>query len=241
MNTTPMIVLAALLTLELGAADSAKAVDVSKLPLPVPRPVDFVKEVYPIFKESCLSCHGPEKQKGKYRMDSKEAAFKETEAGPAIVAGSSEKSLIIHMVAGLVDEMLMPPPSDKPGQSVPLTPEQIGILRAWIDQGAVWPTGPVDVARVVTFESDIRPVFQQACGACHGADSPQGGFNAVDLAAVLKGGSNYGVIVAPGDLKKSSLLTIIAGKDEDLPEPAKHKLSPKQVDLVQQWISQGAK
>ena len=36
------------------AAGAGKPVDVSKLPLPVPRPVDFVKEVYPIFKESCI-------------------------------------------------------------------------------------------------------------------------------------------------------------------------------------------
>ncbi|MBL9174725.1 MAG: hypothetical protein JNL10_14400, partial [Verrucomicrobiales bacterium] len=155
--------------------------------------------------------------------------------------GSSEKSALIHMVAGLVDEMLMPPPSDKPGQSVPLTPEQIGILRAWIDQGAVWPAGNVDVVRQLTFDADIRPVFQQACTSCHGSASPKGGFNATELAAVLKGGSGYGAVVTPGDLKKSSLITILSGLDEDLPEPAKHKLPPKQVDLVKLWISQGAR
>lgn len=227
--------------LGLLAAAAGKPVDVSKLPLPVPRPVDFVKEVYPIFKESCISCHGPEKQKGKYRMDSKEAAFKDTEAGPAIVPGSSEKSALIHMVAGLVDEMLMPPPSDKPGQSVPLTPEQIGILRAWIDQGAVWPAGNVDVVRQLTFDTDIRPLFQQACASCHGPAAPKGGFNATELASVLKGGTGYGAVVTPGDLKKSSLITILSGLDEDLPEPAKHKLTQKQVDLVKLWISQGAR
>jgi len=225
----------------LGAAEAPPSVDVSKIPLPVPRTVDFVKEVYPIFKESCISCHGPEKQKGKYRMDTREAAFKDTDYGPTIVPGSSEKSSVIHMVAGLVDEMLMPPPSDKPGQSEPLTREQIGILRAWIDQGARWPDGPVDVARELTFTADILPVFQAACAPCHGASDPKGGFNAVDLAAVLKGGENYGAVVSPGDLKKSSLITIISGQDEDLPEPARHKLSPKQIELVKEWIAQGAK
>ncbi len=60
-------------------------------------------------------------------------------------------------------------------------------------------------------------------------------------AAVLKGGENYGSIVTPGDPKKSSLITIIQGQDEDLPQPEKHKLSLKQVELVKRWISQGAK
>lgn len=215
--------------------------DVSKLPLPVARPVDFVREVYPIFKESCISCHGPEKQKGKYRMDSREATFKDTDYGPTVVTGKSEQSSLIHMVAGLVDEMLMPPPSDKPGQSEPLTKEQIGILRAWIDQGALWPDGPVDVEKAVTFAQDIQPIFQAACASCHGLDAPQGSFNAVTLVSVLKGGENYGAVVVPGDAKKSSLITIISGLDEDLPQADKHKLSPKQVELVKRWIAQGAK
>jgi mono/diheme cytochrome c family protein len=124
---------------------------------------------------------------------------------------------------------------------VPLTPEQIGVLRAWIDQGAVWPEGPVDVERPVTFAADIQPVFASACGSCHGADGPKGEFNALELAAVLKGGSGYGAVVVPGDPKKSSLITIISGLDEDLPQPDKHKLSPKQIELVKRWIAQGAK
>jgi hypothetical protein len=45
------------LPLALAAAEK-KPVDTSKIPLPVPRKVDFVKEVYPLFKESCISCHG---------------------------------------------------------------------------------------------------------------------------------------------------------------------------------------
>lgn len=224
-----------------GLAAEKPKIDVSKLPLPVPRKVDFVKEVYPIFKESCISCHGPEKQKGKYRMDSREAALKETDYGPAILPGKSEQSAVIHMCCNLIDEMMMPPPSDKPGQSVPLTPEQIGILRAWIDQGAEWVAGADSYVKPVTFEADIKPVFQQACGSCHGADAPQGEFAALTLDAVLKGGKGYGKVITPGDAKKSSLITIISGLDEDLPQPEKHKLAPKQIELVKEWIGQGAK
>jgi mono/diheme cytochrome c family protein len=218
-------------------------IDVSKMPLPVARKVDFTLEVYPIFKESCFSCHGPEKQKGKYRMDTREGAFKVTDDyGPSIKAGKSEESAIIHMVCDMIDEMRMPPPSDKPGQSEKLTREQIGILRAWIDQGAVWPDGPIqEVVKPVTFAGEIQPVFAQACGSCHTGAGAKGAF-AVDTAeSVLKGGSTYGKVVTPGNPAKSSLLTIVAGKDEDLPLPEKHQLPPKQLALVEKWISQGAK
>jgi mono/diheme cytochrome c family protein len=228
------------LPLALAAAEK-KPVDTSKIPLPVPRKVDFVKEVYPLFKESCISCHGPEKQKGKYRMDSKEAAFKDTDYGPTIVPGKSAESSLIHMCCNLIDEMMMPPPSDKPGKSEPLTAEQIGILRAWIDQGAEWVAGADNYVKPVTFEADIKPIFQQACGECHGATAPKGEFAAVSLEAVLKGGKGYGKVVTAGDVKKSSLITIVSGQDEDLPQTEKHKLPPKQIELVKKWIEQGAK
>lgn len=57
----------------------------------------------------------PRKAKGKYRMDIREGAFKVTDDhGPAIQAGDSTKSAIILMAAGLIDEMLMPPPEANP-------------------------------------------------------------------------------------------------------------------------------
>lgn len=217
-------------------------VDVSKLPLPVARKVDFEREVYPLLKEACFKCHGPDKQKGKYRCDTKLGAFKETDYGPTIVPGHSEQSSVIHMVCGAIDEMLMPPPSDKPGESEKLTAEQVGVLRAWIDQGAVWPEGPIkERVRPVTFDEDLRGMLQLQCAECHRGVTAKGGFSVETLGAMLKGGVTYGVVVKPGDSAKSTLLTIIAGKDEDLPAPEKHRLSPKQQALVKSWIEQGAK
>jgi mono/diheme cytochrome c family protein len=219
-----------------------KPVDLTKLPLPVPRKVDFTREVYPMLKESCFKCHGAEKQKGKYRCDTKGGAFKDTDYGPTIVGGRSEQSALIHMVCGLIDEMLMPPPSDKPGESEKLTNEQVGILRAWIDQGAVWPDGAIaEVVKPVTFEADIKPLFATACAVCHAGALAKGGFDVGSLDAVRKGGKTYGQAVIPGDLKKSALVTIVSGLDEDLPLPEKHKLPPKALTLVKQWVEQGAK
>lgn len=219
------------------------ATQLAKLPPPVSRPVDFKTEVYPLFKAACFKCHGPEKQKGKYRMDTREGAFKATDDhGPAIAPGKSAQSAIILMAAGLIDEMLMPPPGGKPGESDPLTREQISLLRGWIDQGAVWPDGPIaEVVKPVRFDPDIKALLSESCAKCHSGPSAQGGFSTDSLDRVLTGGKTYGTVITPGDPRKSSLLTILAGKDEDIPKPEAHRLADKPLKLVEEWIRQGAK
>ena len=120
--------------LSLGVALLPLATRAADLPPPAAHPVDFVKDIQPILSKSCLKCHGPEKQKNGFRVDVKSVAMKGGDTyGVAIKPGKSAESPLIRYVAGLEDDMLMPPKGD------PLTPEQIGLLRAWIDQGADWP------------------------------------------------------------------------------------------------------
>lgn len=114
---------------------SAAAVDVSKLPAPLTRTVDFTRDIQPIFEMACLRCHGAERPKGRFSLVSREAALKGGMEGVDIVPGDSARSPLIHYVARLVPEMEMPPE----GEGEPLTREQVALLRAWIDQGAPWP------------------------------------------------------------------------------------------------------
>jgi hypothetical protein len=108
-------------------------VDVSKLPpAATQKDVTFAKDIKPMLEKACFKCHGEEKQKAKLRVDSVEGIKKGSENGEIIVVGNSAKSSMVHTVAGLVEDMMMPP-EDK---GDPLTKEQIGLLRAWIDQGA---------------------------------------------------------------------------------------------------------
>jgi mono/diheme cytochrome c family protein len=116
------------------AASAATAVDPSQLPAPVTRPVSFAADVQPILDKACLRCHGAQKPKGGYRLDQREDALQGGESGTAIFPGDSAKSPLIHFVARLVEDMEMPPA----GKGDPLTPDEIGILRAWVDQGAEW-------------------------------------------------------------------------------------------------------
>jgi len=112
----------------------AAEVDVSTLPPVADRKVDFVKDIQPILSRSCYECHGPTKAEAGLRWDAREIALKGSEHGPVIVPGKSAESPMIHLVAGLKgQDKIMPQKGDR------LTTVQIGLLRAWIDQGALWP------------------------------------------------------------------------------------------------------
>jgi hypothetical protein len=118
-----------------GARSAAGAeLDESKLPRASSVRVDFTRDIKPILDTSCIRCHGPEKPKSRYRLDNREAALKGGDDGIDILPGNSGKSPLIHYVARLVPDLEMPPK----GKGDPLTTQQIGLLRAWIDQGVTW-------------------------------------------------------------------------------------------------------
>ena len=127
------------LTGVLGLAVAALAVDIdtSKLPPPSDRKdVTFEKDIKPLFDKSCVGCHGAEKPKGKLRLDTLEATLKGGVDGKVLEPGKSAGSFLVANIAFLGDEDdFMPPPKNKLGLKQ-LTPEQIGLIRAWIDQGA---------------------------------------------------------------------------------------------------------
>ncbi len=143
-----------------GAAHAAviKLDRISQLPPAANRIVDFDKDIAPIFATACLSCHGTDKQKHGLRLDVKEAALNGGDSGPAIVPGKSAESLLIHLVAGLVDDLVMPQKGNR------LTAEQIGLVRAWIDQGAKWPEStatakPDPRLKYWAFQPVVRPAL----------------------------------------------------------------------------------
>ncbi len=132
-----------LLSLGFALAVAAPAVagelelgDASKLPPAAKKAgVTYDADIKPLFEKSCLKCHSGEKPKGKYSMESKERVLKGGPDGAPIVAGNSAKSPLVHFVADLVADSEMPP-KDKREKYPALTKDQIGLVRAWIDQGA---------------------------------------------------------------------------------------------------------
>ena len=99
-----------------------------------PGAIDFATDVQPIFIKRCYECHGPDKQKSDLRLDQKSAVLHGGKSGkPILIPGKSAESQIIERVTSSDPDEMMPP------KGGPLTPEQIGALKTWIDQGAIWP------------------------------------------------------------------------------------------------------
>jgi len=184
----------------LAGAGPALAADIdwSKLPpAATAENVTFDKDIAPIFKDSCVRCHGAERPRAQLRLDTLEGVLKGTKQGPVLTAGDSAHSLLVKAVSRLDPETAMPPKprnrrppggpmgtnapamqpppggppmgggpdgGDRPRMGgnegdrppggpmgtnapadrlrrlgpppKPLTPEQVGLVRAWIDQGA---------------------------------------------------------------------------------------------------------
>jgi hypothetical protein len=119
-----------------GIAAAAQAQE-KPLPPAANQTVDFTRDIEPILQNSCLRCHGPEKPKSHFRLDNRASALAGGNNNTNdIVPGDSAHSFLIHYTAHAVQDMEMPPV----GKGDPLTPHQIGLLRAWIDQGATWST-----------------------------------------------------------------------------------------------------
>jgi hypothetical protein len=115
----------------------AADVDVSKIPRASDRKdLIYEKDINPIFEKSCIKCHGAEKPKGKLRLDSLEGTLKGGVDGKVVVPGESTKSILIHNIAHVGNEDEWMPPPDNKNKIKPLTNEEIGLIRAWIDQGA---------------------------------------------------------------------------------------------------------
>ncbi len=100
--------------------------------------VDFGAQILPLFETHCLECHGPNRQRGGFRIDQSASVFAEADSGEIpIVAGDAESSEVIHrVIAG--DDLRMPP--EGPG----LSDEEVDLLRVWIDGGAGWPAAADD-------------------------------------------------------------------------------------------------
>ncbi|MFN0101467.1 MAG: ankyrin repeat domain-containing protein [Bryobacteraceae bacterium] len=90
--------------------------------------IDYEKHVKPILAQKCHSCHGEDVQQSGLRLDKRQNAMRGGDYGPVMIAGKSADSKLIRRIVSGDGGMQMPPTG-------PLSTEEIGLLRAWIDQG----------------------------------------------------------------------------------------------------------
>jgi ankyrin repeat protein len=127
----------------------------SQLPPAATTKVDYDKDVRPLLAQNCYSCHGDTVQQSGLRLDLRQNALRGGDYGPVIIPGKSSDSKLIKRLVDGDGGMQMPPTGA-------LTAEEIGILRAWIDQGAEFrteiaerPPTPVD-SRLASFIAVVR-------------------------------------------------------------------------------------
>lgn len=91
----------------------------------------------PILSEHCYTCHGPDENKRKagLRLDVQADAVKELKSGNhALVSGNLTNSTLVERIVTTDEEEIMPPPK----HNKPLKPEQIALLKRWVQEGAQW-------------------------------------------------------------------------------------------------------
>src|SRR5215472_6318700 len=95
--------------------------------------VDFARDIQPLFRDHCYSCHGPTVQTNNFRLDRRRDSMPNRVGanGARIIPGHAANSRVYLRIIGQAG-LQMPPTG-------PLTTEQIALVKTWIDEGAEWP------------------------------------------------------------------------------------------------------
>lgn len=103
--------------------------------------INYDQHVKPILASKCFGCHGPRQQQSGLRLDLRQNALRGGDYGVVIVPGKADESKLILRITGSNAGLQMPPTGA-------LEDDDVGVLRAWIDQGAEMP-GRADETVVV--------------------------------------------------------------------------------------------
>jgi len=158
MKNISTYILIGLLGSSISALAALTADQAAKLPAAsTQKEIAYAKDIKPILEASCFNCHGEKNPKGGINLTTIEGVLKGGKDGKIVEVGSGEKSLIVEAVSQLNPRSSMPPKpraprggmaantnapaggpaaTPPPAPAKPLTPEQVGLVRAWIDQGA---------------------------------------------------------------------------------------------------------
>ena len=129
-----------------AAADEPEAADKSTSDGPITpevpelgRPVEYERDIHPILEANCIACHNAAVSENDLILENAAAILKGGSAGPAIVPGKPDESLLYQVAARSAEPVMPPLPNSV--QAVRLTPQQVGLLRQWISEGAVGGAG----------------------------------------------------------------------------------------------------
>jgi WD40 repeat protein len=153
----------ALLALSLLCAaclHAAPANPLSIAPLDRKAAVNFEDEILPFLKQNCLACHNETKAKADLILETPQSILKGGESGPAVVPGKPDESLLMK-AASHREKPFMPPAENKVNAS-DLNPQQLALLKLWIEQGA---SGEVHGEHSIAWRAlpgKVRPILSLA-------------------------------------------------------------------------------
>ena len=156
-----------------GFAEESKLEPIAIADVKRAKPVDFGMEIIPVFQKNCLACHNAKDAKGDLVLETPLTILKGGETGPAVVPGKSAESLLLK-VAAHQTKPLMPPKNNK-ADAKPLTPDELGLVKLWIDQGATGTVSVLPPLRWQNLADSFNPIQASAI-------SPDGQFAACSRA-----------------------------------------------------------
>lgn len=109
--------------------------------------VSFTTDVLPILQKNCQACHNKSETEGELILESASSLLEGGDSGPAVIPGKSDESLIFQLASHRAEPIM--PPLDNDVGAKPLSPKALGLLKAWIDQGAK--SGPSEPVADITW------------------------------------------------------------------------------------------
>ena len=131
--------------------------------------VDFSKQIVPIFKKHCLACHNATKHEGGLVIETPQSMLKGGESGPALTTKASGESLLLERASGQIEPLM--PPADNKVAAAPLSSEELGLVKLWIDQGAAGSAAVAEAIHWQPLPAGVNPIYAVAL-------SPDGQFAA---------------------------------------------------------------
>jgi len=133
----PTQILLAAIAASVACALVAAADDVTLPPASTKTGLTYATDIKPIFDANCVKCHSGDRPKARLHMDTLEGILKGTKQGKIVTPGAGANSILVKAVAHQLEDHdgWMPPMPNKAGANT-LTPDQIGLVIAWINQGA---------------------------------------------------------------------------------------------------------
>lgn len=198
----------------------------------------FESHIAPLLEANCVVCHGEQSPQAELDVRTREALLRGGKSGPALVPGAPLDSLLLQKTASGA----MPMAGKK------LTPDEVDLIRLWIESGAL-PAGENPGVLGDATHAPVSPreilvtVVNVKCLLCHGRRRQEGGLDLRTRESALKGGVS-GPALVPGEPGESLMIKRIAS-EEMPPERDQARLSyrpvtSEELDKLRRWINQGA-